>query len=39
MNMNTDVWALRFFFQKLKIVNKNLRELNCSYGKVSQDLK
>ena len=23
------------FFEKLKIVEKNLHELNCSYGKVS----
>ena len=23
-----------YFFEKLKIVEKNLRKLNCSYGKV-----
>ena len=38
--MNTDVWALLFFFEKLKIVEKNLRKLNnCSYGEVSHTLK
>ena len=34
--MNTDVV---FFFVKLKIVNKILPKLNCSYEKVSQALK
>ena len=36
--MNTDVSALLFFF-KLKIVEKQLRKLNCSYGKESHALK
>ena len=28
-----------YFFEKLKIVEKNLCKLNCSYGKVSHTLK
>ena len=28
-----------YFFEKLKIVEKNLCKLNCSYGKVSHALK
>ena len=28
-----------YFFQKLKIVQKQLGKLNCSYGKVSHTLK
>ena len=28
-----------YFFEKLKIVEKQLCKLNCSYGKVSQTLK
>ena len=27
-----------YFLEKLKIVNKNLHKLNCSYGKVSHTL-
>ena len=28
-----------YFFEKLKIVQKQLGKLNCSYGKVSHPLK
>ena len=35
--MNMMVWALLFL--KLKIAEKNLRKLNCSYGEVSHILK
>ena len=28
-----------YFFEKLKIVEKSLRKLNCSYGKASHALK
>ena len=28
-----------YFFEKLKIVEKHLRKLNCSYGKVSHTHK
>ena len=36
--MNMDIWAL-LFFDKLKIVEKKLRKLNFSYGRVSDTLK
>ena len=28
----------KYFFEKLKIVDKNPEKLNCSYGKVSHTL-
>ena len=28
-----------YFFEKLKIMEKKLHKLNCSYGKVSDTLK
>ena len=36
--INTDVWAHYYFVEKLKIVEKQLCKLHCSYGKVSHAL-